>query len=137
MPRIRDIMTADPVSMEASGPIAEAARAMRDNNIGDVLVLDRGQLFGILTDRDIVIRAIAEAVPMTAQVSQICTRSPVRVGPDDAAEMATRMMRQHAIRRLPVVENDVCVGIVSLGDLAEQRDPDSVLANISEARPNH
>lgn len=137
MRTIRELMTGDPVALEGFCTLTDAARAMRDHDIGDVLVLDHGHLFGILTDRDLVVRAMADNLPPTTKLSQICTRSPISASPNDTIEDAIQMMREHAIRRLPIVEYTRCVGVISLGDLAEHRDPQSVLANISEAQPNH
>lgn len=137
MAKLRELMTENPIALPLTATVAEAARAMRDHDIGDVLVMDRGVLYGILTDRDIVLRAIAEGLPMTTQLERICTRSPFHLGPADADEAALRAMRDHAVRRLPVVEGGRPVGIVSLGDLVAKRDPQSVLADISGARPNH
>jgi CBS domain-containing protein len=137
MQTIRDIMTPSPVALEGFATISDAARSMRDNDIGDVLVLDKGHLFGIITDRDLVVRCIAENLPLTTKLLQVCTRSPVSATPNDPIDLAIRLMRENAVRRLPIVEFNRCVGIVSLGDLAAERDPDSVLANISDAQPTH
>lgn len=137
--RVREVMTPDPVSVATTASLRQAAELMRDRNIGDVLVVDEdGSLFGIVTDRDIVVGGIAKgADPATTSVDEVCSRDPVTLGPDDAVVEAARLMGDRAIRRLPVVDNGSLVGIVSLGDLAEDRDPGSVLGEISEAPPNN
>lgn len=137
--RVREVMTPDPVTVASTASLRHAAELMRDRNIGDVLVVDQdGSLFGIVTDRDIVVGGIAEGSdPATTSVDEVCSRDPVTLGPDDAVVEAARLMGDRAIRRLPVVDNGSLVGIVSLGDLAEDRDPGSVLGEISEAPPNN
>lgn len=135
--QIREIMTPDPVVLQTSATVVEAARCMRDDNIGDVLVMEDGHLRGIVTDRDIVVRALASGLPASTPVGQICSGDPICVSPDDGVDAAISLMRQHAIRRIPVVEDGRPVGIVSIGDLAEERDPESVLGEISEAPPNN
>lgn len=135
--QIRDVMTPNPVTLRSNATIEEAAMVMRDDGIGDVLVVEDGSLYGIVTDRDIVVRAIARHLPLTTKLREIASRNPVSVSPDDGVEQAIELMRQHAIRRMPVVEDGCPVGIVSLGDLAEERDPQSLLGHISEAPPNN
>lgn len=137
--RLREVMTPDPVTVAATASLQHAAQVMRDRNIGDVLVVDEsGALYGIVTDRDIVVEGIAEGGdPSSMSVDEVCTHDPISLGPDDAVAKAAKLMSERAIRRLPVVDNGSLVGIVSLGDLAEDRDPDSVLGEISEAPPNN
>lgn len=137
--RLSEVMTRDPVTVPATATLEEAARLMRDNDIGDVLVVDdSGTLCGILTDRDIVVEGIAEGThPSSTSVDEVCSHDPVSLGPDDAVAEAARLMSDRAIRRLPIVDNGSLVGIVSLGDLAMDRDPNSVLGEISEALPNN
>jgi CBS domain-containing protein len=135
--RIHDVMTPNPVSLPGTASVHEAARAMRDQAIGDVIVIENNQVCGIVTDRDIVVRTVAEAQnPATTTLAAICSHSLLTVTPTDSVEEAVRLMRTHAIRRLPVVEGGKAVGVVSLGDLAVERDPDSALGEISEAPPN-
>lgn len=137
--RLREVMTKDPVTVSATASLQHAAELMRDRDIGDVLVIDEsGALFGIVTDRDIVVEGIAEGVdPASTTVDEICTHDPFALGPDDPVAKAVELMSERAIRRLPIVDNGNLVGIVSLGDLAIDRDPGSVLAEISEAPPNN
>jgi CBS domain-containing protein len=134
---IRDVMTPNLVSMRATASVTEAARAMREANIGDVIVIKEGQVCGILTDRDIVVRAVAEGRDLTStKVADICSQELTTIAPTDSVEEAVRLMRDKAIRRLPVVEGRKPVGVVSIGDLAVSREPRSALGQISMAPPN-
>jgi CBS domain-containing protein len=110
---------------------------MRDQGIGDVLVTADGALCGVLTDRDIVIRAVAENLDLTrTALAEVCTAQIVTVHADDDAADAMELMRERAIRRLPVVQGRQPVGIISLGDLAIEQDEHSALSDISKAPPN-
>jgi len=135
--QVKDLM-AEPVTVPADTTLTEAARLMRDADIGDVIVAnEQGRPNGLVTDRDIVVRGIAEGhVPDDTTVGDICTRDLATVGPDDAVERAVELMREYAVRRLPVVDGDQLVGVISLGDLAIERDESSALADISAAEPN-
>jgi CBS domain-containing protein len=133
---IRDVMSTDLVTCPGSAPVAEAARLMRDRNIGDVIVTDGEQLTGIVTDRDIVVRCLADGDISRATLSDACSPELKTVTPDDRVEDAARLMAERAIRRLLVVEDGRAVGIVSIGDLAAERDPHSALGGISAAPPN-
>jgi CBS domain-containing protein len=134
---LRDIMTQNPVTVQSTDSVVAAARSMRDGNIGDVVVVERGRIQGILTDRDIVVRALAEGRdPASTTVGEICSRELTTLSPSDSIGDAVTMMREKAIRRLPVVDGGRPVGIVSLGDLAVARDPESALGGISAAPPN-
>jgi CBS domain-containing protein len=134
---LREIMTQKPVTVQVTDTVVAAARSMRDGNIGDVVVVDNDQIQGILTDRDIVVRALAEGRdPARTTVGEICSRELTTLSPNDAIGDAEKTMRARAIRRLPVVEGGRPVGIVSLGDLAVEKNPDSTLGGISAAPPN-
>jgi CBS domain-containing protein len=134
---IRSVMNTNPLTMPATSSVAEAARAMRDGNIGDIIVLEGGRTCGILTDRDIVVRAVAEGRDLSiTKLADICSQDLTTMSPTDSIEDAVRLMRDKAIRRLPVVEGDKPVGIVSIGDLAVSQDPRSALGQISAAPPN-
>jgi CBS domain-containing protein len=135
---LRSIMRADPVTIETDEPVSRAAELMRDHDIGDVLVLEEGTLVGILTDRDIVVRAVAshEGSLATVPCGSICSDHVVRLGPEDTFDDAATVMADNALRRVPVVENERVVGIVSLGDLAVEAEEASVLAEISAAPPH-
>jgi CBS domain-containing protein len=133
---IRDVMTAEPRTVKPDAPIAEAAKAMKEADAGAVVVQDNGSPSGILTDRDIAIRAVAEGRdPTSTPVSEVATTDITTLSPDDSIDDAVKTMREKNVRRLPVVEDDKTVGIVSLGDLAEEKDEDSALADISAAPP--
>lgn len=135
--RISELM-ASPITIPATATLADAARTMRDANIGDVVVADGERPLGVLTDRDIVVRAVAEGrAPEQTPASELCSGEVVTVGPEDDVSQAVRTMREKAVRRLPVVADGRLVGVVSLGDLAIERDETSALADISAADPNH
>jgi CBS domain-containing protein len=134
---IRDVMTPNPVALPVTASVVDAALAMRDFDVGVVIVVEDGQVCGIVTDRDLVVRAIANgSYPATTKLAEVCSRELTTLSPTDTLEDAIRVMREKAIRRLPVVEDGQPVGIVSIGDLAVERDPHSVLADISAAPPN-
>lgn len=134
---VQDVMTADPITIDAGAPIAEAARKMREADVGPIIVMEDGSVCGILTDRDIAIRAVAEGMdPSTTKVGEICSKEVATLSPRDKVTMAVDLMEKIAVRRLPVVEDHKPVGILTLGDLAIQRDPDSTLAQISSAPAN-
>ena len=135
--KIREVMTPDPISLPANSSSMEAARTMRDADIGNVVVVDGQKVFGIVTDRDIVLRVIAEGRdPAVTPLRDICSHELTILSPQDSVDDAVRLMREKAIRRLPVVENHRPVGIVSIGDLALEKEPHSALGNISAAPPN-
>lgn len=134
---IKDVMTTDPQTVDSGIPLAEAARTMKELDVGALIVTEHGAVTGIVTDRDIVIRGVAEGADIeTAPVGSVGSGELTALGPDDSVDDAVRTMREQDIRRLPVVEDGRAVGIVSLGDLAVERDPDSALADISAAPPN-
>lgn len=136
-PTVRDVMTADPVALEAKTSVTEAARKMKERDIGDVIVLEGDRLCGVVTDRDIVVRALAEERdPGATKLGDICSREVVTVAPGDDLTTAGDVMRQKVIRRVPVVEGGRPVGILSMGDLAVERDPNSALGQVSAASPN-
>jgi CBS domain-containing protein len=137
--RVSEVMTPDPVAMEAGTDLFTAAQALRDNDIGDVVVTKSdGTLCGIVTDRDLVVRGMAEGLDsMSATLDDVCSHQLVTVGPEEAIAVAVKTMEDNAIRRLPVVDDGNLVGIVSIGDLAIERDPKSALGEISAAPPNN
>jgi CBS domain-containing protein len=135
--RIRDVMTADPTTLPEDATAADAARRMRDEDIGDVLVVTEGQLTAIVTDRDIAVRVVAEdRSPAETRLSEISSKDLSTLSPDDTVADAVRIMREKALRRVPVVEAGRPVGVVSIGDLAVERDTESALAEISASEPN-
>jgi CBS domain-containing protein len=135
--KVSDVMTSVPVSVPSEASLVDVARFMREHGIGDVLVMEEGRLRGVLTDRDIVVRAVAaERDVARTPAGDVCSREIVTVAPGDDAESAVRLMRERAVRRLPVVDGDRPVGVVSIGDMALERDSQSVLAKISAEPPN-
>jgi CBS domain-containing protein len=135
---IRQVMTTPADAVRTSASVQEAARLMKTKDIGDVLVEDeQGLLAGILTDRDIAIRATAEGSnPKTTKVEDAFTRDVTALAPTDTVQDAVRVMRSQDVRRLPVVEGGKAVGIVSLGDISVETAPGSLLADISAASPD-
>ena len=134
--RVKDIMTPNPVSCPTDATITDVAKLMKDRDIGDVIVLDGQTITGIATDRDIVVRALAEGRDGKTTIGEITSRDVVTMTPEDDVKKAVETMRSHSIRRLPVCEGGRPVGIVSIGDLAMERDQKSALADISAAPGN-
>jgi CBS domain-containing protein len=135
--KVRDIMTGSPTSVSPELDLVAVARMMRDEDIGNVLVADGDTLLGMVTDRDLVVRGVAGGKdPRETKVGGIASSITATVGPDDDSSKAVKLMREQAVRRLPVLEGGRPVGIISIGDLAKEKDPDSALADISAASPN-
>jgi CBS domain-containing protein len=135
--KVEEIMTTNPRTVNVDDSVRDAARVMNENDIGDAVVVEDGQVTGIVTDRDIAVRAVAEGRDAeSTTVGEIATTGVQAIEPEASVDDALRMMREHDIRRLPVVKNGRPVGIVSLGDLAVEREPDSTLADISAAAPD-
>jgi CBS domain-containing protein len=135
---LQDVMSKNPVTIRATGTVCEAAQLMRDGDIGDVIVLDGDRVVGIVTDRDIVVRGVAaDRDLVTTTVRDVCSSDVVTLSPDDEVKRAIDLMKQKAIRRIPVVDNGKPVGIVSIGDLAIESTGEKALADISAARPNN
>ena len=134
--KVRDIMTPAPVGVYYSQTIGEAARIMRDTQVGAVLVVNEGALSGMVTDRDLVIRGLAEGEGPDSPVGPLCSGELIGVAADAEIYQAEQLMREHAVRRLPVINDGQVVGIVSIGDLAISADGDSPLAAVSRAQPN-
>lgn len=117
--KIRDIMTKDVTALSPSATIAEVAQNMRLLNVGSVPLVDEGRLVGVITDRDIVIRVVADGLdPHLEQASLHMTRDPLTVTPDTSIDEAAALMAREQIRRLPVIEQGRLVGYLALGDLA-------------------
>jgi len=134
---VAEMMTPDPIALPQTASVFDAAQKMRDASIGDVVVLDGERVCGIVTDRDIVVRAIAAGRdPRSTKLADICSRGLTTLRPEDNVGTAVRLMREHTVRRLPVVENGRPVGILTLGDLAIEEDSESALADVSAAPPN-
>jgi len=134
--KVRDVMTPGPIGVGYYQSIGEAARTMRDWGVGAVLVVNDQALDGLVTDRDLVVRAVAEARGADEPVGPLSTGDLIGVDADADAAEAARLMREHAVRRLPVIEDGQVAGMVSLGDLALHDDPASALAGVSQAAAN-
>jgi CBS domain-containing protein len=134
---VRDVMTPNPRTVSADTTLDDAAREMSQDDIGAVLVKENGSV-GILTDRDIVVRAVAEHKdPSATKVSDVATHDVASLTPDQSVDDAIRIVREKNVRRIPVLDGDKPVGIVSIGDLAIERDTDSALADISSEPANN
>jgi CBS domain-containing protein len=133
---IREVMTPSPQCVSPGDSIQNAARIMRDCDTGAVPVVENGRPVGIVTDRDIVVRAVAEGGQLNRAVGDIVSVDVICATPEMSTHEAADLMSEHQVRRLPVVENNRLVGIVSLGDLAVKEAKDKrvgdTLEHISE-----
>jgi len=122
--RIREIMTSNPSTIEPDKPVAEAARIMKQEDAGVVPVTENGRLTGMVTDRDIAVRVVAEGKdPQATPVREVASKDLVTIDPQQDLDEALRLMAQHQIRRLPVVEEDGrLVGVVAQADVARKGD---------------
>ena len=133
---VRDTMTTEPKAIDASEAIVDAARAMREEDVGSLPVTEQGRLIGVITDRDIVVRVVAEGRADSASVADALSRNPVTVEPEEDLDEALRLMARHQVRRLPVVEGDRLVGIVAQADVAlaeKEKKTGEVVQAISES----
>ena len=135
---IREVMTADPRTVPTSATVADAAREMRDGDVGAVVVVDNGSVAGIVTDRDIAVRVVAQGLdPDATKVTEAATPNPITLTVDQTVEDAIRAVREQNVRRILVVQDGRPAGVVSIGDLAIERDTGSALADISSEPPNN
>jgi signal-transduction protein with cAMP-binding, CBS, and nucleotidyltransferase domain len=135
---IRDVMTSNPTTCDSSASVIEAAKAMREQGIGNVVVTKGGTPCGIVTDRDIVVKAVADGRnPSDCTLDDICSHELVTVSPDDSVDRAVQLMRDKAIRRVAVMEGGKLAGMVSLGDLAIEGSGEKALDDISAAPTNN
>jgi CBS domain-containing protein len=112
-------MNEDPRSIGTSEPVVDAARLMREQDVGSLPVTDNEKLVGMITDRDITTRVVAEAAnPKMISVGDVYSRDLISVEPDQDLDEALRLMARHQVRRLPVIENGSLVGIVAQADIA-------------------
>jgi CBS domain-containing protein len=119
MTTVADVMTPGVETTTSSQALQDAARTMREGDFGSMPVVDDGRLVGILTDRDIVVRGVAEGLdPSVARVGDVASRTPVAVAPDQDLDEAMELMAEHRVRRLPVVDDGRLVGVVSQADVA-------------------
>jgi CBS domain-containing protein len=131
---IRDVMTSNPRTIEADRPVAEAARLMRDEDVGLAPVVEGDRLVGTLTDRDIAIRVVAEGRdPEATPVRDVASTDLVTLDPEQELSEALRLMAQHQVRRLPVVEEDGrLVGVIAQADVAQHGDDRETGERISQ-----
>lgn len=139
--KVQDIMTSSVQSTKAADSIAQAARVMAEKDVGALPVVEGREVIGIITDRDIAVRAVAGAIGSDAPVRRIMTEDVVTCSPEDEVEEALELMSNEQIRRLPVCDDGELVGIMTLADAAE-RDPDKeevgeTLAEICEPSGLH
>ncbi|HEX6501004.1 MAG TPA: CBS domain-containing protein [Micromonosporaceae bacterium] len=136
---VRDVMTRDVAFLPADTTLDEAARIMRTRNIGDIVVTEGQELSGLVTDRDIVLRAVADSRdPVGTSLREVVSRDLVAIRDSEPVDRVGALMRERAVRRVLVYdEENALVGIVSLGDVARSLEPESILARISDAPPNH
>lgn len=118
MEKIRDIMTDDVECCTLLDNVYEVAVKMKELNVGAIPIVDNEKLVGMITDRDIVLRGIAEKNPPSSKVEKIMSNELITISPEATSREAARLMAEHQIRRLPVVEDGKLIGIVSLGDFA-------------------
>jgi CBS domain-containing protein len=134
--KVRDALTPGVRSVSPSDSLTDAAVAMRDEDVGSLPVVEGDRVVGIVTDRDIVVRAVAEgADPRTGTVGDVASGDLVTVEPDEDLDEALKLMAQHRVRRLPVVENGRLVGVVAQADVAleaNDKDAGEMLAEISQ-----
>jgi signal-transduction protein with cAMP-binding, CBS, and nucleotidyltransferase domain len=129
--RVRDVMTPGPIGVDYHQSIGDAARAMRDWGVGALLVVSDQGLCGVVTDKDLVVRAVAEARGPGEAVGPLCSTDPIGVDVDADTAEAARLMRDNTVRRLPVLDAGEVTGVVSLGDLATHDDQARVLAAVA------
>jgi CBS domain-containing protein len=131
---IRELMTSNPRSVDPSTPVVEAARLMQQQDVGSVPVVDGDTLVGIVTDRDITLRIVAQGRdPQSSTVGEIASRELVTVDPQQDLDSALRLMAQHQVRRLPVCEEDGrLVGIVAQADIAREAGSDQKTGQLVE-----
>ncbi|MGZ4431201.1 MAG: CBS domain-containing protein [Gaiellales bacterium] len=135
---VRHVMTPEPLTVDATATVAEAAERMRDGDVGAIVVTQGEHVTGIITDRDIAVRVVAEGHdPSSMRASEATSRDLVTLSPDDPVGDAVQVMRERAIRRVPVAQDGRPAGILPIGDLAMRLDPESALAEISSAPPQH
>jgi len=124
MQKVRDIMSTNVQYCTPLDNVYEAAVKMKDLNVGAIPIVEQDKVIGMVTDRDIVIRGIAEKRSGSYQITNVMSNQIIQASPDDSVEYAAQLMAEHQIRRLPVIENGRLVGIVSLGDISINKQSD-------------
>lgn len=120
--KVKDKMTKNVAHVCPDATITETAQLMQKHNVGSIPVVEQDNLVGIVTDRDIVVRNIAQGSdPQTTQVSSVMTSQIISVTPDDDVDEVTFQMATNKIRRVPVVDNNKLVGILAIGDVATDK----------------
>jgi CBS domain-containing protein len=138
MKTVRDVMTKNPVSMSADSSVFDAAKAMSDLRIGSVIVMEKDKPCGIVTDRDIAVRAVATGSdPRSTKLADICSHDLAAVRPDQSVDDAIQVMKSHDVKRVVVMNDSGLEGIVSLGDLTARGEGKDVQMDISKAEPNN
>jgi CBS domain-containing protein len=139
MELVRDVMTTQPVTVPPYTSLTAVAACMRDADVGCILVTsDDDTLHGVITDRDITVRATAEGlIAGSTTAHQAASGNLVTVAPDTTMCAAATLMRAHALHRLPVVDRGRLVGLLSLGDIAATPHAQEVLIALSRAQANH
>ena len=131
--KVSDLMTSDPATVGPDDPVAKAATLMREEDCGAIPVVRGGKLIGIVTDRDITVRAVAEGRDAkTLKVSEIMSADPITVSPDTDGDEASRVMAEHQVRRLPVVQDGHLLGILVTAQLARRESSKAVGETIKE-----
>ena len=134
---INEVMTHDPRTVQKGTPLREVAKAMREEDTGAIIVTEDGRFAGLVTDRDIVVRGLADGRGPDEAVEAVATTDVQTLTPDQSVDDAIQIVREHNVRRVPVVQDGRPVGIVSIGDLAIERDAGSALADLSSSPPNN
>ncbi len=140
--KLSDIMTRDVRSIDRTKTVEEAARMMKELDVGSIPVTDKGRIVGIITDRDVVLRNVADGrTPENTRIDEVMSKTVITATPEMDVHRAADLMAQNQIRRLPVLENNRMIGIVSIGDLAVrniyENEAGEALSNISKpSRPS-
>lgn len=136
MTTVRELMSTDLSYCTPVDNVYEAALKMKQEDVGIIPIVENNRLVGVVTDRDLVVRGIADKNPGSNKITEVMTTDIISLSPSDPIEKATELMARHQIRRLPVVENGQLVGMLSLGDLAIEKYADDqagyALSEISE-----
>ena len=130
--KIRDVMTPNPRTVSPDDTVQTVARIMQSEETGAVPVVTNGHVLAVVTDRDIVVRVVAEGGSFSSPIRDIASSDVICASPEMSTREASELMSEHQIRRLPVVEGDLLVGIVSLGDLAVKENKDSRMGDTLE-----
>lgn len=119
--RVQDLMTPHPATIAPNASVREAAQLMLQHDVGPLPVVEGGKLVGIVTDRDLVVRVLADGRdPDSTQVKEACSRDPLTVSPEDSLERTLQLLAENQVRRVPVVDDERLVGIVAQADIARE-----------------